>query len=205
MKLGMDEIKNGIYYAAIQKLTNQLTHDGFFIKNNMKEKNVRFDLYAEKGLDKRIYEFKLGKNRIQEKQFLLLQKYAQNIGAKLYIIYLEIPKSKQIEFHNIEQVLLNDLQENTPSSLLNLATHVYLQNVHSIDISSFIIDGDIIRLEGDGILIVEAQYGSNRDLNEGFGSIENLDFGFTFRIKLDHYRKKVLDAYYKVDTSYFYE
>ena len=90
MKLGINEIENGIYNAAIEKLTKQLIRDGFAVERELLGNDIVFDLYAEKGTDKRIYEFKLGKNRIQEKQFLYLQKHAKNIGAKLYIIYLFI-------------------------------------------------------------------------------------------------------------------
>lgn len=204
MKLGINEIEDGIYNAAIEKLTKQLTKDGFVVEREKLGNDIVFDLFAYKDSDKRIYELKLGKNRIQEKQFLYLQKHAQNIGAKLYIIYLEIPKSKQIEFYDINTILLNDLNRHTPSSLISLATHVYINDIDNVDITSLIVDKDIIRLEGNGLVYVEAQYGSPKDLDEGYGTFENLEFEFTFRLKLDHYNRKVLDAYYKIDTSYFY-
>ena len=50
MKIGMNEILRGIEYTAIQKITKELERDGFSIN---KEYSI-FDLYAEKGDDKRI-------------------------------------------------------------------------------------------------------------------------------------------------------
>lgn len=205
MKLGIKEVENGIYYAAIDKLSKQLAREGFIVERELLGKDVFYDLYAEKGSDKRIYEFKIGKNRIQKKQFIYLQKHAQNIGAKLFIIYLEVPKSKQIEFCDISSILLNDLDRHMPSSLISLATRVYIKDVEDVEMSSIVIDKDIIKLEGTGSLYVEAQHGSPRDIDEGFGDFEELEFEFAFRIKLDHFKRKVLDSYYKIDTSYYYK
>ena len=99
MKLGMNEIISGIEYTAIQKITSGLINEGFTVKNeypSSADNGILFDLYAEKGEDKRIYELKIGKNRIQKKQFEALQKEAKRLGAKLYIVYLEVPRSNHI-------------------------------------------------------------------------------------------------------------
>ena len=91
MKLGINEINEGIYIAAINKVSSQLQRDGFIVKTDYPiEANhrIRLDLFAQKGIDKRIYEFKIGKNKIQREQFAFLQNYARNIGARLFIIYL---------------------------------------------------------------------------------------------------------------------
>ena len=82
MKIGMNEILSGIEYTAIQKITKELVRDGFIVKNEFspeQDNRLFFDLYAEKGEDKRIYELKIGKNRIQKKQFAALQAEAKRL------------------------------------------------------------------------------------------------------------------------------
>lgn len=108
MKIGMNEILSGIEYTAIQKITKELVRDGFIVKNEFspeQDNRLFFDLYAEKGEDKRIYELKIGKNRIQKKQFAELQSEAKRLGAKLYIVYLEIPRSKEVNFEGLDQII----------------------------------------------------------------------------------------------------
>ena len=210
MKLGLDEITDGIYFAAINKLTKQLKFENFNVFTEYPIKTsehsrIILDLYAEKGNDKRIYELKLGKNKVQRNKLVWLQNLAKQLGARLYIIYLEIPKSKEIEFYKIESIIMRDIERNMPSELISLATHVYVNDVESIDISSLIIDKDIIKIEGQGNIILEAQYGSPRDIDEGFGEFKDLEIEFTFKLKLDHSEKEILYSYYKFDTKNFYE
>ena len=213
MKLGIDEINEGIYLAAVNKVANQLKREGFVIyteytpdfileKNN---KKIRLDLFAQKGMDKRIYEFKLGKNRIQKTQFLFLQDYARKIGAKLFIIYLEIPSSKEISFNGIEDIIYEQFLEDTPDELLDLASRVYIEDVDNINIKSIEISKDIISLEGEGTVYVEIEFGSNSDFINADGINEKLQFDFYFRLKLDHFNKSILHSYYKIDTAWYYE
>lgn len=208
MKLGINEIKEGIYISAREKILRQLRNEGFMVFLDFPMEpydNIRLDLFAERDTDRRIYEFKIGRNRIRKDQFALLQDYAKRLGARLYIIYLEIPSSKEIEFEGVEQIIYNDICHNPPEVLLGLATHSSISDIADIEISSISIADDIILLEGNGIIGIELQYGSRRDLIEDNGILEKADFEFSFRLKLDHNRRKILHAYYKVDTADFYD
>ena len=44
MKLGINEIEDGIYNAAIEKLTKQLTKDGFVVEREKLGNYIVFDL-----------------------------------------------------------------------------------------------------------------------------------------------------------------
>ena len=209
MKLGINEINEGIYIAAINKVSSQLQRDGFIVKTDYPiEANhrIQLDLFAQKGIDKRIYEFKIGKNKIQREQFAFLQNYARNIGARLFIIYLEVPYSKRISFEGIEDVIYEHFLRDTPEELLNLAPKVYVDNVDNIDINDIDVDLDnIIELRGSGTVYVEIEVGSRYDIRRGDGLNEKLKFDFSFRLRLDHLDKKILSSYYKIDTSWYYE
>lgn len=208
MKLGITEIEDGIYQSAINKIKNQLKKDNFIVNTNYHflDYNTNFicDLFAYNNKEKRIYEIKLGKNKINKNQFEHLQNFARKINAKLYIIYVEIPQSKNIQFYGIEDILFNDLSRHTPNELVCLATNVYINDVENIDINSIIINKEIVHLDGTGTLYAETHFGSPRDIDEGFGIIEEHEFDFVFKISINQYNNKILKSYYKIDTEYFY-
>ena len=153
MKIGMNEILSGIEYTAIQKITKELVRDGFIVKNEFspeQDNRLFFDLYAEKGEDKRIYELKIGKNRIQKKQFAALQAEAKRLGAKLYIVYLEIPRSKEVNFEGLDQIIYEDLLNDFPSEIDGLSTHTTIESIEDIEIDSINISDSIVKLTGSG-------------------------------------------------------
>ncbi len=209
MKLGLKEIREGIYIAAVNKVSKELQRDGFIVKTDYPiEVDQRFylDLFAQKGIDKRIYEFKIGKNKIQRQQFSFLQNYARSIGARLFIIYLEVPYSKRIFFEGIENIIYNHFLEKTPVELLSLAPKVYVDKVDNIDINDIDVDrNNLIELRGNGAVSVEIEMGSRFDIKRGDGLNEKLRFDFSFRLRLDHLEKEILYSYYKIDTSWYYE
>ena len=209
MKLGLNEISEGIYIAAVNKISKQLQREGFIVKTDCPieaNQRTRLDLFAQKGFDKRIYEFKIGKNKIQREQFAFLQSYARGIGARLFIIYLELPYSKRISFEGIEDIIYNHFLEKTPEELLNLASKVYVDNVDNIDINDIDVDrNNIIELRGSGTVYVEIEIGSRFDIGRDDGLNEKLRFDFSFRLRLDHLEKEIISSYYKIDTSWYYE
>lgn len=209
MKLGLSEINEGIYISAVNKVSKALQREGFTIQTNYAaefNQRIRLDLLAQKGLDKRIYEFKIGKNKIHKDQFAFLQSYARSIGARLYIIYLELPYSKHISFDGIDNIIYDHFLKVTPKELLNLAPKVYIENVENIEIDDIAVYMDnIIELSGSGTVYVETEFGSRFDIKRGDGLNEKLKFDFSFRLKLDHLNKRILSSYYKIDTSWYFE
>ena len=207
MKLGIGEINEGIHFTAVNKVARQLKREGFVVYTEYSPENnraIRLDLFAQKGMEKRIYEFKLGKNKIQREKFVKLQNYAKHIGARLFIIYLELPASKKISFDGIADIIFEHFQEDTPTELLELATKVYIDDVDDVNIQSIDVNEDIISLDGEGTVYVEIEFGSRSDIRNGDGLNEKLQFDFYFRLKLDHYNKKVIYSYYKIDTEWYY-
>ena len=204
MKIGMNEILRGIEYTAIQKITKELVRDGFIIKNEISPKHdnrVLFDLYAEKGEDKRIYELKIGKNRIQKKQFAALQAEAKRLGAKLYIVYLEIPRSKEVDFEGLDQIIYEDLLNDFPSEIDGLSTHTTIESVEDIEIDSVNISDSIVKLTGSGSIYVHLQFGSRSDLknNDTVEYIDSVDF--FFKLSIDVVTNDVIKHYYKIDIE----
>ena len=123
----------------------------------------------------------------------------------LFIIYLETPSSKEITFHGIKDIIFKDFQNDTPDELLNLASRVYIDDIDNIMIHSIDVNGDIIILDGDGTVYIEIEYDSRSDMRNRDGLNEKLQFDFYFRLKLNHYNKKIIHSYYKIDTTWYYE
>ena len=61
MKLDMRDIYAGICIAAEKKIKQSLEEEGFIVFSG--NDNEMFDIYAEKGDDRRIYEIRIGKAR----------------------------------------------------------------------------------------------------------------------------------------------
>lgn len=204
MKLGMNEIISGIEHTAIQKISNGLISEGFVVKiehPSFSDNGMFFDLYAEKGEDKRIYELKIGKNRIQKNQFEALQKEAKRLGAKLYIVYLEVPRSKEIEFEGLEQIIYEDLLSNFPSEIDSLSTHSTIEEVSDIEIDSINISNRIVKLTGSGRIYIHLQFGSRSDLRNGDAIEDAYSTDFFFKLSVDMSSNEIVKHYYKIDIE----
>ena len=207
MKLGMNEIRSGVLHAAIDRTAYQLRREGFTVEPErfFKDAQLDVDLYAYKETEKRIYEFKFGKNKIRQNQLVKLQEFAKQIGARLYVIYLELPQSKEIVFDGIDNILYGHLSENPPEEICELATHFYIESVENVDISSIVVENEIVSMRGNASLIVKLQFGSHSDWRNGDGFEETVEFEFAFRLKLDVANRDILYSYYKFDTSWYYQ
>ena len=204
MKLGMNEVLNGIEYVAINKITNSLKAQGFSVCQDYTPSNIPnaiFDLYAEKGDDKRIYELIIGKNKIQNNKFRMLQEEAKRLKAKLFIIYLEIPKTQEIEFIGIENIIHEDLTNNFPSELDSLSTHTTIDSVDNIVLNSIKIEDGVAKITGSGTINVDLQFGSRSDLDNGDAVIDSASIDFFYKLNIDIHTNKVLKRYYKIDME----
>ena len=204
MKIGIGEIYKALHDVALNKLANSLERDGFDVDldpgRNLGRGTPGFDLYATKGDEHRIYEIKIGKNKMQKKQFQALQEYARDMRAKLFITYLELPTSKEIEYDNIDSYILEYLQENVPDEIDALSTHTYIEDVDSVEITSLKICNDKQLIKGNASVNVLLQYGSDTDIrkNDGVAIEKSIDFYFRLDIRKD----KIFKAYFKFDLDY---
>ena len=203
----MGEIQEALYEVALNKLKKTLIKDGFHVEVDkviyLDNHVYNIDLFAVKGEERRIHELKIGKNKIQKGQFQLLKNVANYLNASLFVTYLETPRSKEIEYCNIENIICSYLLDNIPDEISELATHIYIDEVDSVDIDSIKIEDNKEEIEGTGILYVLLQYGSGGDLKNGYGDKSTDSFEFNFRIELVD--KEIVKAYFRFDLKHFYE
>lgn len=199
MKIGIKEIEKGIFLSAKEKICSELVKQGFavFEEKSSTTGNFRYDIYAEKSDEKRIYELKIGKNKIYKNQLARLQEEAKKIKAKLFIVYLEVPKSKQIDYDDLDQIIFENLLNNFPTELDTLSTHTSLESVNNVDIESINVQSAGITLSGSASLDLDLQFGSNYDIIEGDGLQDSTTIDFYFRIRICN--DKIVASYYKFD------
>lgn len=208
MKIGMNEIHEALQEVATQKLKRSLNREGFSVETNhevfVDSKKMKLDLFATKDNEQpRIYEIKVGKNKVSKSQLENLQSVAKFLQARLFITYLEVPKTKIIEYKNIDEVIFEHLRNNIPSEIDMLSTHTTIDSVESVDITSIVIDDRKARIEGNATLFVGLQYGSSSDIKDGNGDESTDSFEFFFRISIED--EEIINAYFKFDLEHFYE
>ena len=198
MKVGNQEIYKGIYIVTLDKLTNLLKKEGFEVLEGGKDSG--YDLFAEKGDDRRIYLIKIGKNRVQTNLIAKMQSVAKEKKAKLFVTYVERPKTYNIEYDGIETLLRNFLSNNLPDELDRLSTHTRVDDVYDVEIQSISVKDEVIKLEGNATLVVELSYGSDK---EAYEDVEHECFEFVFRVAISE--NKIIRNYFKFDVEHFYE
>ncbi len=201
MKIGINDINKGIYLVAIEKLERALVKEGYSVsKGNPKD---LFDLYAVKDNERRIYELKIGKNKIQQKQIRELQRLAAEKEAKLFVTYVEQPRSNSIEYDGLDILLYSYLCENMPDELDRLSTHTIISEVSDVELNSVRISADGNKVEGSATLGVILNYGSYKDIENNDGDEVRDYFDFVFRVKIKN--SDIKSAYLKFDLEHFYE
>lgn len=195
--------------AMIMQYTDILKAEGFTIKPLPLCQNPPIDLYAYKGDEKRIYEFKYYKNtssiNTKKSNLKTIKKYAETIGAEAFIVYLTPLKEKTIEFEDLESKILGYIvEEDFPAELDSLSTHTSIKSIYIDSINSISISETSINISGDATISVSLQYGSNSDLQNGDGDESSESFPMTFDADLDC-NLNIIKCQYEIDTDDFYK
>lgn len=198
MRIGMQEINEAIYWVALQKLKKSLENEGFEVTSK-KDMDPYCDLFAEKNDDKRMYILKIGKNKTQQRVLSKIQEVAKEKRAKLFVTYLEQPKTSKIEYDGLENMLFDYLINHMPDELDILSTHTALEDINDLEINSISIVGDKIKIEGSARIDVELKYGSTHD------DIDEMNDSFEFVFRVNILKGKIDYAYFKFDLEHFYE
>lgn len=213
MKLDRKYLAKCYYDAMMLQYKDMLIRDGFDVeletKLKYKDSYIEVDLFAKKGTEKRIYEFKYMGNNNGYKSTKYIKEYknsAKNIGAELFIVYINVPHEKQIEFDDLEDIITSYfIDSEIPNELDTLSTHTSIDSIEIDEIYCIKVKADNdIEVEGSGIIYVNLQYGSGRDNINGDGFEYQESFPLEYKIVLNS-EQEILDIEYDIDTSSFYE
>jgi hypothetical protein len=191
--------------AAIEEMATEYESQGYAIQRDILKGDYRIDLMARKGDHTVICEFKT--KTTSEKQLKLLRRIrnaaVHEWGYDFKLVWVTLPREKEIEVVDIEILLHSYFVEDTPSELDPLSTHTRVDEVSDVDIDHTEITKDGIQLKGTGMIGVELQYGSNGDMDRDNGMKEDDSFPFTFEARLS-FDFKLEDVIAEVDTRSFY-
>ena len=95
-----------------KKKAQELREQGFKVEEEKLVDNEKIDLFAEKGNEKTVYEFRAGKSTLRKERYEKLQEIAKKLYAKLKIAYVVPPPTEiQIQFDELPAIIKRDLQE----------------------------------------------------------------------------------------------
>jgi len=206
MKLPKDIIDRSLEWAAIEQTALEYTEQGYSVERQAKVGNFVADLLARKGDEMIVFEFKSGSwDKEKARQVTEYRNYVvHNFSAEFKLVLVSGPEEKQIYIEGIEDILHEWCFENM-SQVDQLATHVYLDEIADVEITSVDINKDSIEVHGHGTAGYELQYGSDSDVRDDFGFKESDYYPFTFHLELDHDLQLQKMHNLDIDTSSFYE
>lgn len=193
---------------AVDQLEFDYKNQGFDVRKEVLIGDYRADLVVEKDNEIIVIEVKAGKlNEERRRAIAYIGDYVKSQGNyKFLIVFANEPPEKEIVIDEFQTVLYQALIDFMPDDLLELATHVYLEEVDEINFDKVIIEYGNISAIGNARVEVNLEYGSGSD---GFVSSDSfpLNFKVDFRYSDDVKSKIELleDPEFKVDTSSFYK
>jgi hypothetical protein len=153
-----------------------------------------------------IYEIKIGKLSKEKKERLYsIKEYVEknNKNVKFKMVFLNFPKSKEIEFDELQDMIFSDIfNKDTPQELAIFSHHANIEGISNIEIDYLEIIDKIIHLQGNGIIEMSFHAGSDRDAQEDDFFISSFPLEFEVTLKNDFTIEK---SNYKIDTDSFFE
>ena len=205
MKLNKNLLNRCYQDTVITQYKEDLENNGFTVYMGHLFSNMQVDLYAEKADEKRVYEFKMVGNQNHNKgQITKFKDFVMSHGATPYVVYVNPPEEKQIQFDGLDELILNYFNtKEFPPELGKLSTHISITSVYVSDLTKVDVSDGTINIDGFATLSVELQYGSNSDFRRGDGVSSTDRFPMSFSIKLRHNNGEYVieNIEYHIDTS----
>lgn len=194
-------------YPYWEKIVTQQLYDeykakGYDVQIAPKlEDNVCPDLIASNDNEKIMFEIVL---KSKDKETIMKRReQAIQMGYKFKLVAAPLPHiNPTLEFYDLEQLLYEWLQFNTPDNIDCLSMHSYVDEVSRVDLSSLVVDGDEVHAEGSCVVTANIEY--DREDNIQF----SMSFPATFRVQCNRNEDnweiaEVME--FNIDTSSYYE
>lgn len=206
MEIDKRFVRKYLHHMAVDQLEFDYKNQGFNVRKEVLIGDYRADLVVEKEDEVIVIEVKAGKlNEERRRAIAYIGDYVKTQGNyKFLIVFANEPPEKEILIDEFQAVLYQALIDFMPDELVELATHVYLDEVDEINFDKVVIEYGTISVIGNARVDVNLEFGSGSD---GFVSSDSfpLDFKVDFRYA-DNVKIEILeDPEFKVDTSSFYK
>ena len=111
--------------------------------------------------------------------------FVHKYGASFKLVSVQIPDQPDIILDGIESSLEDLIISNFESEFNNIATHYWIDEISDLDYSFLLFKNKAFDLQGDGIISVCFQYGSDGDYQRGDGIQFYKSYVFKFNLTLD--------------------
>jgi hypothetical protein len=150
-----------------------------------------------------IFEIKYGSMNAEQKERLYaIKEYVEskNKNVKLEMVFLNPPQYKSIEYDGLSQIIFNDLYNQAiPDELDVLSTHTRLEEINEIEIDSLEIKDESIYIQGNGVIEVSLQFGSDSESEDDDDLFEEYPFDFKLQLNKNF---EVEDSEYDFNSYY---
>ncbi|MBV9038904.1 MAG: hypothetical protein JO182_30745 [Acidobacteriaceae bacterium] len=187
------------------EVASELEQQGYKVEMEVPFDSQRVDLIARKqGAKPLVYEFTLPANlHTSSRDLVQLRRAAADKGFDFKLVIVTPPRRIDVHVDGLEQRLSEALRDDVhQTSLTELATHVIVDGVSDVEITSLTVRGGQTDVEGQGLVSVTLEYGGGAERD---GVTNSDSFPFDFDITLNAQREIVNVRMLEVDTSSFYE
>lgn len=210
MEINKKYLQKYLHSIAIDQISDDYISKGYKVSLEEQIGKYRADIVARKKAETIVIEIKSGKMTPEKKRAIIeIGNYVRaQENYKFVVAIATPPKEKKLEIEGIEDMLLNCFSQELPEELIEISTHIFIDGITDIDLNEIAIKDHSIFIQGDGVINVEMQYGSNSDQRSGDGFESSDSFPFKFKLILKYESDKlVIDEIDKIniDTSSFYE
>lgn len=205
MEIDRRFVRKYIHHMAVDQLEYDYKKQGFDVSKEVLIGDYRADLVAKKENETIVIEVKAGRlTEERKKAIAYIGDYVKQQGNyKFLIVFANEPPEKEIVIDEFQTVLYQAIINYMPDELLELATHVYLDDVEEINFNKVVIEYGNISVRGNARVDVNLEYGSGSD-----GIVSSDSFPLEFKVDFSYSDKNQIDISedpeFKVDTSSFY-
>lgn len=186
------------------EVASELERQGYRVESNASLNDHKAALVASKpGSKTVIYEFELPGNLHHNSEHIRrLRKIADEKGFEFKLVVVTPPKRVEVAVEGLRQALESKFVERLDSTALaSLASHVEIDDVADLEITSLNVRGEQTDVAGQGVVDVRLDYGGG-DTRDGVTAYDS--FPFTFDVTLSAQPQVVLVRNLEVDTSSFH-
>jgi hypothetical protein len=169
------------------QLVDDLTKKGYNVTTEVALENFRVDILAKRENETIIYEIKTSKDSPSSDYLNQLREFVKQLpNHKLKIAIASPPIGSTIEIANFDVLVTDYFGRNPITSVEGNATHISYSSLDDVAFDGINVAEDgLITVFGNAVLGLTYSYGSEKDLEKGYGMISKDSLAFGFRFELE--------------------
>ncbi len=202
MEISKDNKILGAELAAVLEVEHNYRKQGYTVKRDYVFDGKMVDLYAEKGDNKFIFEFKARPfTHLEKKDIECIRARAKEQGIHFRVVIVNVPRNKKIEVEGLEETILNEFVRSLPDALDQLSMHTTVEDVEGVEVDCIDIkSNEEIIIKGSSAVTVNLNYGDDEE------STDSYPFTFEGVWSLKHSRIRLIEFIsLDINTTTFYQ